>query len=132
MKKILLITATALFFTACSVMNGTDDLTGTWKESNSANDDTWMEATIEDDTVSLHWITNEGDMQMVYWIGTYDAPTQEVTEYTWISKRDIDATEHALFASSDDTKEFTYEDGEINFEFEMLGSSATIRMELEE
>ena len=92
------------------------DLTGTWKSKN--NDGAWMEATINDNTISI------------YWVGSYTAPTEYSDEYTWTSTNDKEQTESALLASSDDTKDFTYSDSdkELSYQASMMGTTTTVRM----
>lgn len=59
------------------------DLTGTWKSKN--NDGAWMEATINDNTISIDWVSDNGDTKSIYWVGSYTAPTEYSDEYTWTS-----------------------------------------------
>ncbi len=105
------------------------DLTGTWKQVNSNSDDAWQEAVIEDGTITINWITDNGDTKSLYWVGSYDAPTEATEEYKWTSENDHDQTDSALLASSDDTKEFTYTDGQLTYEASAMGSTMTIRLE---
>ena len=105
------------------------DLTGTWKQVNSNSDDAWQEAVIEDGTITINWITDNGDTKSLYWVGSYDAPTEATEEYKWTSENDHDQTDSALLASSDDTKEFTYTDGQLTYEASAMGNTMTIRLE---
>lgn len=132
MKRFPMLIVLLLILSACSNETSTDDLTGTWKQTNANDEDSTMEAVIENDTITIDWIMDNGDSRAVYWVGTYDAPSEEVSEYSWTSEKDIDATQYALLASIADTKDFKYEEGELNFEFEMMGMQMTIRMELED
>lgn len=50
--------------------------------------------------------------------------------YTWTSTNDHSRTGSELLASSDDTKDFTYEDGKISYEVSALGESGTVTLEL--
>lgn len=132
MKRFSTLIALFIILSACSNETSTDDLTGTWNQTNANDEDSMMVAVIEDDTITIDWILDAGDSRAVYWVGTYDAPSEEVSEYSWTSEKDIEATQHALLASIADKKEFKYEEGELNFEFEMMGIQMTIRMELED
>ena len=104
------------------------DLTGTWKSED--NDGSWMEATINDNTISVDWVSDNGDTKSIYWIGSYTAPTEYSDEYTWTSTNDKEQTESALLASPDDTKEFTYSDSdkELSYQASMMGTTTTVRM----
>ena len=48
------------------------DLTGTWKQTNSNDPSSYMEATISGDTIEVNWIGT--DTKSLYWKGTYQAP----------------------------------------------------------
>lgn len=104
------------------------DLTGTWKSKN--NDGAWMEATINDNTISIDWVSDNGDTKSIYWVGSYTAPTEYSDEYTWTSTNDKEQTESALLASSDDTKDFTYSDSdkELSYQASMMGTTTTVIM----
>lgn len=102
------------------------DLTGTWKTPEE--DGSWQEATITPDKIEINWVSDNGNTKSVYWIGSYDAPTESVSEYSWTSNNDKDATANALLASPDDTKEFKYKDGEITYEASALGVTKVVHM----
>lgn len=104
------------------------DLTGNWKQSNSASDDGWMTATIDGNTITANFVTDNGDTTSLFWVGTFTPPTDDKSPYTWTSTRDTAATDSALLASTDPTKDFVYENGEISFPVSIAGSSATVRL----
>lgn len=102
------------------------DLTGTWRSDN--DNGSYQEANISEDTIEIYWITDNGDTRSIYWVGTYDPPTEAVEEYTWTSIRDKEATSSALLASQDDTKNITYSNEEISYQTSMLGTTSTMRL----
>lgn len=102
------------------------DLTGTWKSEN--NEGSWMEATIADNVININWVSDNGDTKSIYWIGTYTAPKEYSEEYSWTSERDKEQTDSALLASTDDTKEFSYKDGELTYEASALGTTNTMHL----
>lgn len=103
------------------------DLTGTWRSEN--NDGSYHEAVISEDTIEINWITDDGDTKSLYWVGTYEAPTEATEEYKWTSEKDIEKTSGSLFASGDDTKEFTYENGILSYSSSMMGVTTTMKLE---
>lgn len=105
------------------------DLSGTWKQVNSNSEDTWQEATIEGDTITVYWVSDNGDTKSLYWAGSYVPPTDAPTEYSWESENDTEQMSSALLASSDDTKTFTYADGQITYDVTALSVTTTVRLE---
>lgn len=105
------------------------DLTGTWKQANSANPDSYQQAVIEGDTITINWVSNNGDTQSLYWSGTFTAPETADTPYTWVSENDTSKTKTAMLASSDATKEFTYDKDQISYSASAMGTTTTVKLE---
>ena len=103
-----------------------DTLTGQWKSTEK--NDTWMSAVITDDTIQINWISNNGENQTIYWIGTYIEPEAPVEEYEWTSFRDKEQTKTAFLASADESKVFTYADGTLSFEVSTSESTSTVKL----
>ncbi|MFP3466042.1 hypothetical protein [Leifsonia sp. SIMBA_070] len=104
------------------------DLTGTWKQSNSSAADSYQEAEISGDVITINWVGDSGDTKSIYWVGTFAAPTDGTTPYKWTSTRDKAATESAMLASQDDTKDFTFQDDTISYTASALGTTTTIKL----
>lgn len=104
------------------------NLTGTWR-SEDVNG-SYMEATIETDTISVDWLTNNEAQRSIYWVGTYTAPTDDPGDYSWTSTRNVEKTQNALLASRDDTKEFNYKASNkaINYEVSMMGQTRQVAL----
>ena len=79
--------------------------------------------------IIVNWVSDNGDTKSLYWAGTYVAPTTTDEPYSWDSENDKEQTSLALLASGDDTKTFTYANGQLSYEASALGSTMTIRME---
>lgn len=148
MKKLLslaLIGALALSLTACGNSSSKDNssskettttkkeekkeplnLAGTWKSDE--NEGAWMEATISDNVISIDWVMDEGKTKATYWVGSYDAPTADTNEYSWVSNNDHEKTKTALLASNDDTKEFTYKNGVLSYSASAQGITKTMEL----
>jgi hypothetical protein len=104
------------------------DLTGTWKQNNSASADSYQAAEITGDVITINWVSNGGDTKSIYWVGTFTAPTDAKTPYKWTSTRDEAATEAAILASQDDTKEFTFQDDTVSYSASALGTTTTVKL----
>lgn len=105
------------------------DLTGEWKQVNSNSDDAWQAATITGDTITINWVSDGGDTKSLYWAGTFTAPTTADEPYSWDSANDKEQTSKALLASGDETKTFTYANGQLSYEASALGTTVTVKME---
>jgi hypothetical protein len=104
------------------------DLTGDWKQSNSLSETDFMTATIADGVISIDWELGSEDMTAAYWVGTFEAPADATEPFAWTSQRDAAATDTAVMASTDDTKEFTYKEGQISFTVSIQDKSATVEL----
>lgn len=101
------------------------DLTGTWKQTNSNDPSSYMEATISGDTIEVNWIGT--DTKSLYWKGTYQAPTA-AGDWKWTSQGDTGAMANALLASQDATKDFTYSEADgVSWETTALGTTITVK-----
>lgn len=145
-KKMFQITIAAvlvLLLTACggksnsnengksSAPKSPPDLAGEWKQTNSSSEESWQSATINGDTIEVYWVTDSGDMTSLYWAGSFEAPNSADDPYSWNSKNDHSKTDMSLLASVDDSKEFTYENGEISYSVSALGTTSTVKLEKE-
>ena len=136
MKKIitiLLIAVLCVGFAACGESEPKEplDLTGTWIQSDGT-DDAWVEAVIENEAITINWVSDGGDTKSLYWAGTYVAPTEATDTYEWTSENNKEKTQSALFASGDDTKVFTYEDGVMSYEGSAMGTTKVFKLEKSE
>lgn len=117
------------------------DLQGEWQQVDSDEEDAYMYATIEADSIVVDWtfeddpdlavFDDDGDgiVTAVYWEGSYEAPTEAIQSHSWVSEANTDALETALFASTDDSKEFAYDDGVLSFDVTIQDETATVEME---
>ncbi|HBF64581.1 MAG TPA: hypothetical protein DDW34_01100 [Clostridium sp.] len=105
------------------------DLTGEWKQVNSNSNDTYHIATVDGETIEISWFTESDETKALYWAGTFVAPETADEPYTWESTNDKEKTDSALLVSGDDTKTFTYEDGQISYEASAMGVTQTVRLE---
>ena len=78
--------------------------------------------------MQIDWVADDGTRSL-YWAGTFTAPTTADEPYVWTSNNDTTQTSVALLASSDATKDFTYENGAISYEVTMMGTTATMQLE---
>lgn len=104
------------------------DLTGNWAQKGKEGSDSFQAGYIKDGVIELFWISDGGDTNMLYWSGSYEAPTSADDEYAWESVNDKIKTDSALMASGDDTKTFNYKNGEISYEVSIMGQTGTITL----
>ena len=103
------------------------DLTGTWKQTNSGSDDSWMEAEITADTITIQWVSDNGDTKSLYWKGSYNAP-DKAGDWKWTSQGDTAAMQASLLGSQDATKDFTYTKADgVSWETTAMGTTTVVK-----
>lgn len=105
------------------------DLSGDWKQVNSASDTSYQVATISGDVIEIYWYDEEGETKALYWAGSFEAPPTGDEPYTWESVNDKSKTDTALLASGDDVKTFTYQNGQISYSVSAMGVTTTVKLE---
>lgn len=103
------------------------DLKGSWVMRAEDGSDTQFQALIEDDYITVQ-LYGDGS-SMIYWAGSYEAPTDAAKEFSWVSQNDKDVTKMSLLGSRDDTKEFRYKDGVLSCDITIQGKDGEIKME---
>ncbi len=102
------------------------DLTGLWIQENR-DESSYMVATVRNDgKIGVFFILEGDEEPWTYWVGTYDSPTSSDEVYSWISNNTYDG--NGLFASSDETKEFTYDNGKLSYPITIQGESGFITL----
>ncbi|WP_243111172.1 hypothetical protein [Faecalibacterium sp. OM04-11BH] len=132
MRKRIVVTVLMAALTCLLLMGAASpakplDLVGNWEEKDKG--DSYQAGYIKegkdgkDGEIVIYWVSDGGDTKSLYWAGTYVAPKDNKETYSWTSKNNKDKTDHALLASGDDTKVFTYEKGEITYKASALGTT---------
>lgn len=103
-------------------------LVGEWTQTNANSDENYQAATITADAIEVYWIADGGDTRSLYWAGTAEVHADAGDSFSWDSVNDTSKTDGALLASGDDSKTFTYEDGELSFEVTAMGTTTTVRL----
>lgn len=108
---------------------GPSDLSGQWKQVNGDSEQSFYGAVVEGEVIEIYWVTDNGDSRSLYWSGTVVPPETADEPYTWESQNDKSRTEHSVLSSSDDTKTFTYQGGQISYSASIMGITSKIRLE---
>lgn len=145
----LLITSMLIVFSACGIVSNAIkstvastpeaavtespappvlDLTGDWKQTNSGYPTVYQLATISGNTIEINWVVEGRDPPNLYWAGSYIAPTTSSEDYSWDSVNDKAKTGSMKYASSEDTKSFTYKNGIISYPVSFEGTTATLTL----
>ena len=128
MKKrilsMLLVGAMAISLSACDTSDERIDLSGNWEQE--GKEDSYQAGYISEDMIEIFWIFD--GTKALYWSGSYEAPTDNVKEYSWESENNKEKTDSALLASGDDFKTFTYQDGKISYDVSVQGVTRTITL----
>lgn len=103
--------------------NEPTDLTGHWTTADDASSPE-MFASIADGAIVIQWHDDISGDTALYWKGTF--VTEAEDEDNIVSVGDVEAMSHALLASGEESKTFTYEEGEITFDLTMMGITQLI------
>jgi hypothetical protein len=121
----ILLSATTLALAGCSSMPGSmpassasstesTTLTGEWSY---AKDSMAFDAEVAGDMINIYLTLDES--RGLYWAGTFEEAA--VDGQIVASNADTAALEASLYGSQSDTKEFTFRNGQIEFEFTIMG-----------
>jgi hypothetical protein len=92
-----------------------------------------MKAEISGDSIQVNMEIDgrDGNTGGVFWMGSFDTSDKRSQTFTVTSMPDPDAKkalQNSLFGSSEGTKKFTYDNGDLSFEFSMMGAESTVHM----
>lgn len=134
-KKTLQLFTCAALLAMCSACSGNAgkpaasekplDLSGSWKEENATAANTYQIAYVSGDEIEIYWVMENETQAGLYWSGTYTAPADSKTPYTWTSNNNTDKTSNSIYASPDPTKEFTFSEDKISYEVSVMGVTKT-------
>lgn len=137
MRKTLAILGTAVSISTLAACGGShyasdnknpSSLIGEWHQTNS-NPDGWMTASISANSIQVD--LRGRDSKSIFWMGSFDTNRKPVGKFKIVSIPDPDARytmKKSLMASNEPKKTFTYNNGDLSFEFSMAGTSKTIHL----
>lgn len=105
------------------------DLTGEWKQVNSRSDTDWQTAVISGGRIEVYWVSRNGELESLYWAGTYVPPATGKGSYSWDSENAREEASSSVFASNEDVKTFTYKRGQLSFSASVMGVETTVKLE---
>lgn len=140
MRRSMIISAAALTSislpTACGGSSDSDSkapksFVGDWYQTNSSDDGVYMTASVSaNDSIQITMKTR--DSSAVYWMGSFQVSDKKTSDsFKLESKADPDAQkwmDDSIFGSQDDSKVFTYKNGDLSYEFTMVGVTKTIHL----
>lgn len=102
-------------------------LVGRWVQSNDLDNDVIMKATVsKGNTIQVNMQAR--DSTSIYWLGSFKSNKNPRSSFNVISRGDQDAMSMSIFGSVDSTKRFKYKNGDLSFEFSMLGTTSTVHL----
>ena len=109
--------------------SNTSDLLGQWEQFDSEYSGLHQVAIISGETIEIYWINEEMSTQYLYWSGSFPEAEPIESSYSWVSKNNLERAVLSPVASWDETKEFTYVDGQINYSTTSVGITTTMYLE---
>lgn len=101
-------------------------LLGNWHQVKSGIPDAKMAANITDDKIVIS--LTMGDTTGTFWAGTFDTSKNGSQSFTITSVGDRNALAGSMYASSEKTKWFKYSDGDLSFQFSIMGVSTIVHL----
>ncbi|AOZ64911.1 hypothetical protein SEA_ESKETIT_46 [Streptomyces phage Esketit] len=138
MRRSMIISVAALtsisLLTACGTETGSKapkSFVGDWYQTNGKDTGVYMTAAVSsNDTIQIHLKTR--DSGGVYWMGSFQVSDKKTSDsFKLESKADPDAQKwmaSSIFGSQDKSKSFKYENGDLSYEFTMVGVTKTIHL----
>ena len=105
-------------------------LVGDWHQTKGMPGVT-MRAAISGDSIQVNLKFDRDNMGGIFWMGSFDTSDQRSQSFTVTSLVDPDGQkvlDSSLFATSEHKKKFTYKDGDLSFEFSMMGVESTVHL----
>lgn len=125
-KKIMLALALLVSLTACGSNNSAPvSLNGSW--STEASPDFTMTAVVSDTGIEVTW--KAPDTTALYWVGTLPTSPDLTNDTVITSQGDTEAMAMSLLASQSETKDFTYKNDKLAFDFTIMGVTKTLYLE---
>ena len=100
-------------------------LIGEWYQVNK-NPNGWLTASISGESIQVN-LRGRGSSS-IFWMGSFDTSKKPIGKFNVVSLGDQDAMKWKIAASDESKKTFTYNNGDLSFEFSALGSSTIIHM----
>jgi len=130
---IVLLAVTAFVMTNAFTASGNDKkytapttLIGHWHQTKSGMPKAVMSADISEDSIKI--TLNMGDTNGLYWLGTFDTTQNPASKFEIHSVGNRDEMDLSIYASQQKTKQFHYDNGDLSYEFSMLGVNTTVHM----
>lgn len=137
MKKIiaLLLCCMCIILSGCSGKvadvnkeNTIDTLDGVWRQFEFV-EDSYLEAVVVGDVITINIVQSNGVPLGVYWYGNAPVLSEAVDDYQWISECDLSKIHYSLVSGSDKQKHFIYKDGCLWLPYSMADYSVIMRLE---
>jgi hypothetical protein len=103
-------------------------LVGNWYQTENGIDGIIMSASVNrNNTIQINMETRDSGGG-IYWMGSFDSGNSPKTSFTTVSLADPDAMKWEIFSSQDQTKSFTYKNGDLSYKFSMMGTTTTVHL----
>lgn len=127
---VVLAILTIVVLTSCTSASsapaqGPVNLTGHWHQTDSGIPEAQMSAEITDNHIVI--TLEMGHTKGTYWSGTFDASSPDPA-FTFVSTGDLEIMKSSLFGSGESSKKFTYENGDITYEFSIMDISTVVHL----
>jgi hypothetical protein len=106
-------------------------ITGEYHQVRSGIPNTEMSATVSDGAINIQLrlgpASDDDPVTGIFWDGTFDT-TQTGDSFNVVSRPDKNVLDMSMLASSETTKKFAYNRGDLSFQFSIMGASTIVHM----
>lgn len=111
---------------ASNISTSSNSLQGEYHQVQSGLPKAVMAATISDNKIEIT-LTMQ-DTTGLFWEGTFDTNSVTSQPFKMTSYGDLKLLDASLYGSSEKTKEFFYDYGDLSFQFSIMGVSTTVHL----
>lgn len=101
-------------------------MVGDWHQTSNGIPNTVMNASITEDKIEITLTMR--NMTGVFWTGTFDTTQDAVKSFKTVSEGNVEMMKTELYASSERIKEFSYENGDLSYQFSIGVVSTTVHL----
>lgn len=112
--------------TSVASLSTSSNVNGQYHQNNTGIKGVTMTADISDGVIKV--TMNMNDTSGIFWDGTFNTPRDISGPVTITSAPNTKTLKYDLYASNEKSKQFAYNNGDLSFQFSIMGVSTIVHM----